>query len=250
MLLPRQVPERHRLHRFNLFHRYLTGTACTYYLLHSVTIYVQVEKKEIVSAASQGAVSGSLIALYISSIVFLLLGVAGLSGSMKGMSKKENRGTCLLGLFSIGVMVFFVVFLAGTIFFFVGPETIFGTDCTTGSKTTLIADLYKTSQEAYGIFCTSTCKCNIKDPNSYLAKTLPAEVQGTDAIKYGDCPNPVSAAENIEIMVALENILQCGGWCPLDNKVKESDPFNFYFYRFRDINDCTTEGNIITIQIA
>jgi len=61
------------------------------------------------------------------------------------MSKKENKGTCLLGLFSIGVMVFFVVFLAGTIFFFVGPEAIFGTDCTSGSKTTLINDLYKTS---------------------------------------------------------------------------------------------------------
>lgn len=106
---------------------------------------MQVEKKDIVSAASSGAVSGSLIALYITSIVFLLLGVAGLSGSMKGMSKKENKGTCLLGLFSIGVMVFFVVFLAGTIFFFVGPEAIFGTDCTSGSKTTLINDLYKTS---------------------------------------------------------------------------------------------------------
>ena len=87
---------------------------------------------------------------------------------MKGMSKKENKGGCLIGLFSIGVMIFFVVFLAGTIFFFVGPETIFGTDCKTGSKTTLINELYAASDEAYKNFCTTDCPCYIKDKNSYL----------------------------------------------------------------------------------
>jgi hypothetical protein len=41
---------------------------------------------------------------------------------MKGMSQKNaNKGGCLLGFFSIGVIIFFIVFLAATIFFFVGP---------------------------------------------------------------------------------------------------------------------------------
>lgn len=140
------MPQSHRLHWLHLLHRHLHRTISSYYLFNLVTIYVQVEKKEIISAANQSAVTGSLIALYLSSILFLLLGVAGLSGSMKGMSKKESKGSCLLGLFSIGVIVFFFAFLAGTIFFFVGPETIFGTDCTQGSKTTLVNDLYATSQ--------------------------------------------------------------------------------------------------------
>lgn len=42
--------------------------------------------------------------------------------------------------------MFLVIFLAGTIFFFIGPDAIFGNDCTSGSKTTLINDLYSTSQ--------------------------------------------------------------------------------------------------------
>lgn len=145
MLLACWLSQVHHLHRLHVRHRHLARPTLTYSFQHLVTIYVQVEKKDIISAANQGAVTGSLIALYLSSIIFLLLGVAGLTGSMKGMSKKENKGTFLLFLFSIGVTVFFVVFLAGTIFFFVGPEAIFGTDCTSGSKTTLINELYATS---------------------------------------------------------------------------------------------------------
>jgi len=53
-----------------------------------VTIYVNVDKKDIINTASETVVNGSLIALYISSIIFLLLGVAGLTGSMKGTSKR------------------------------------------------------------------------------------------------------------------------------------------------------------------
>jgi len=49
---------------------------------------VQVEKKDIISSANKGAVSASLIALYISSIIFLLLGVAGLAGSIKSSKNK------------------------------------------------------------------------------------------------------------------------------------------------------------------
>jgi hypothetical protein len=48
----------------------------------------------------------------------------------------------------LGVVVFFAIFVAGTIFFFVGPHTIFGTDCQHGSKTNLIDDLYALSTRA------------------------------------------------------------------------------------------------------
>jgi hypothetical protein len=145
--------------------------------------------------------------LYLSSILFLLLGVAGLSGSMKGMSKKENKGGCLIGLFSIGVMIFFVVFLAGTIFFFVGPETIFGTDCKTGSKTTLINELYAASDEAYQRFCTDACPCYIKDQNSPLYNKVSKRTDqkipnivdnpAKGKIKYGDCDGIKSSSTTI-----------------------------------------------------
>ncbi len=88
VFLSSQMSEGNRIHRLSLLYCHLCWSLSSYIFYHLVTIYVQVEKKEIISAASSGAVSGSLIALYISSIVFLLLGVAGLAGSMKGMSKK------------------------------------------------------------------------------------------------------------------------------------------------------------------
>jgi len=48
-----------------------------------VTIYVQVDKKDILASASQGLVKGSLVSLYVSSLLFLLLGLAGMMGSIK-----------------------------------------------------------------------------------------------------------------------------------------------------------------------
>jgi hypothetical protein len=159
---------------------------------------------------------------------------------MKGMSKKSsNGGGCLLGLFSIGVMVFFLIFLAATIFFFVGPEAIFGTDCTQGSKTTLINDLYTTSVDAYKSLCV-TCPCKIQDQNSALYKLVSATgkldpVNGFE--KYGDCLNIPSTVANVEIMAALENLLGCAGWCPLS---QDAPTFGAYTYRFRNINDCSS----------
>lgn len=79
------------------------------------------------------------------SILFLLLAIAGLYGSLKGRKNIKKDNSCLLGLYSVGVIVFFLLFLGGGIFFFLGPEAIFGTDCTNGSKTTLISDLYNFS---------------------------------------------------------------------------------------------------------
>jgi hypothetical protein len=98
------------------------------------------------TSVSQGGIIASLIVLYLTSLLFLMLGVAGLTGSMRQSSgRADSNGGCLLGVFSIGIMIFFIVFLAGTIFFFIGPENIFGNDCTQGSKTSLIQDLYSTS---------------------------------------------------------------------------------------------------------
>jgi hypothetical protein len=75
----------------------------------------------------------------------LLLGIAGLYGSLKGGKNNKKGNPCLLGLYSLGVLVFFALFLGATIFFFVGPQAIFGLDCKSGSKTTLINDLYNFS---------------------------------------------------------------------------------------------------------
>lgn len=149
-------------------------------------------------------------------------------------------------------MVFFVVFLAGTIFFFVGPETIFGNDCTSGSKTTLVNELYDTSNEAYDKFCRE-CACKITN-GSYLYKNL-TDIGGyniTDggSAKFGDCSankvNITSSNTNIEILAALENLLQCGGWCPLDKEVKNQ--LGFYTYRFRNIDDCNTKGIFLIMK--
>ena len=76
----------------------------------------------------------ALIILYVSSFVFMVLGICGLYGVLKNR-KKKNSGTCLLGIYFIGVVIFLLAFIGGTIFFFVGPEAIFGTDCKQGSKT-------------------------------------------------------------------------------------------------------------------
>ena len=71
-----------------------------------------------------------------------MLGIAGLYGAIKGMGNNSGKSKCLIGFFSIGVFVFFILFVGGTIFFFVGPQTIFGADCTKGTQSTLVEDLY------------------------------------------------------------------------------------------------------------
>ena len=245
MFPAREVPESHRLHRIHLLHRHLSSTPRPYSSTHTVTIYVQVEKKSIISTASQGAVTASLIGLYISSIVFLLLGVAGLAGSLKSSKKKENKGTCLLALYSFGIFVFFVIFLGGTIFFFVGPQAIFGTDCTQGSKTDLINNLYATSDEAYKVFCSDNCPCQLdKGSDLYineLSKIQTFNISDAGVTKYADCPTIDTNNENIDVLAAIEELLNCGGWCPLSNTA-EADPASVYYYRFRNINDCSSAG--------
>lgn len=102
----------------------------------------------------------------------MILGICGVYGALKAKKKEKNSGNCLLFFYLIGVVIFFVLFIAGTIFFFVGPQTIFGTDCTHGSKTTLVDELYALNNIAKDNFCTSQYQCYISDENSYLAGWL------------------------------------------------------------------------------
>lgn len=151
-------------------------------------------------------------------------------------------------LFGIGIIVFLLVFLAATIFFFVGPETIFGTDCTQGSKTTIVSNLYSLSQDAYSNFCTNNCPCNIDNQGSDLAITLNAQLPNANTnspsgvVKFGDCPSFSNSLPNAQILSALESLFGCGGWCPLDNGKESNYNISFYYYRFRNINDCTDFG--------
>lgn len=72
----------------------------------------------------------------------MVLGICGIYGAIKSRKRSKSSGNCLLFFYFIGVTIFFLIFLGGTIFLFVGPEMIFGTDCTHGAKTNLIRDLY------------------------------------------------------------------------------------------------------------
>ncbi len=99
-------------------------------------------------------------------MLFLLMGISGLYGSIR-----RKKGNCLFGIYMIGVLIFFFLFLGACIFFFVGPEAIFGADCKHGSKTSLIADLYGFSNEASTVLCKS-CQCYVKDSDSFLKTYL------------------------------------------------------------------------------
>ena len=141
--------------------------------------------------------------------------------------------------------------MGATIFFFVGPEAIFGTDCTNGSKTDLITNLYSTSEEAYSKFCKQPCPCQIEDTTSELYGILSDPDLGlwTNGTirKFGDCPDVQASTENIDVLAALEDILGCGGWCPLDNPAEHNPTGSnngTFFNRFKDINDCTSAGNL------
>ena len=109
--------------------------------------------------------------MYIGSIVFLLLGIAGLYGSMKG-GKDKKGSPFLLALYSIGIFIFFIGFLGASIFFFVGPRSIFGTDCQSSGQINLIKDLYLQSEQTSKTFCksdgpTGSCPCYIPDDDAH-----------------------------------------------------------------------------------
>lgn len=148
----------------------------------------------------------------------------------------------------IGVFVFFALFVSATIFFFVGPETIFKNDCTAGSKITLVDELYNLSTKASKDFCTTKYPCFINSTNtgSFLATKLKEEkkddflISTNQSHKYYQSYLPVEEqkSSNVLLLGALEELLGCGGWCPNDT---------LKYYKFYDINLCVSEGNFITM---
>jgi hypothetical protein len=107
-------------------------------LLFLVTIYANVEKKAIINNTGGNVVSYSLVALYLGSAVFMVLGICGVYGAIKARRREKNSGNCLLFFYFIGVLTFLIAFIGGTVFFFVGPQTIFGTSCMHGGQTMLV----------------------------------------------------------------------------------------------------------------
>lgn len=82
--------------------------------------------------------------MYIISIFFLFLSLCGIYGAIKTKRKASSKaGNCLLSIYSIGVMIFLLIFFICTITFFAAPPSIFGDDCTSGAKTQLVAQLYE-----------------------------------------------------------------------------------------------------------
>lgn len=103
-----------------------------------MTVYANLEKKEIIDNTAGKIISDYLVGLYLASTVFMVLGICGLYSTFKNNKKTKGCGKCWLTLYGIGVFVFFLIFISGTVFFFVGPETIFRDDCTSGSQVQLI----------------------------------------------------------------------------------------------------------------
>jgi hypothetical protein len=55
-----------------------------------------------------------------------------------------------------------------------------------------------------------------------------------------------SSSTNVDIIAALESLIGCGGWCPLN---QDQPSFDIFTYRFRNINDCTdSRKNTIYIE--
>lgn len=62
---------------------------------------------------------------YIVSIVFLVLALCGIYGSIKA-KKKNKLAPCLLSAYSVSVVIFFVIFVIMTIVIFAAPPAVFG----------------------------------------------------------------------------------------------------------------------------
>jgi hypothetical protein len=63
--------------------------------------------------------------MYIISIVFLILALCGLFGSIKA-KRKNKLAPCLLSAYLVSVVFFFAIFLAITIILFAAPPAVFG----------------------------------------------------------------------------------------------------------------------------
>lgn len=62
-------------------HRY--RYACRYFLSYPATIYANVQKDKIIDKGDINIANGALVGLYVASIVFLIMGFAGIYGILK-----------------------------------------------------------------------------------------------------------------------------------------------------------------------
>jgi uncharacterized membrane protein len=205
-----------------------------------VAIVASLDKKDVVDNVNETFINSLLVGLFVCSIVLLLLSLSGLYGACKTRKKHNKVGNCLLGGYFVGVMIFFVVFLVGTVFAFIGPSSIFGDSCEKGSKTSLIGDIYDVNKNATRDFCHESCPCQIyrENEDSFLANWLRAQnytyAIDDKALSYRDCMEKEEDEETVVLlMTGLEAAFGCTGWC-------ESDEDKFF--KFSDINNCVTEG--------
>lgn len=157
----------------------------------------------------------------------------------------NTSGKCLLGIYFIGVIVFFLIFVAGTIFFFIAPETIIGKTCDHSYKTDLVDELYALNIEAQNTFCSPSCECYLNE-TAEGADNLQEILESNDLSytttnssrkTYQSClPADQPVAPNVILMTALEEILHCSGWCSNET---------VRFRRFSDISSCMTKCTFI-----
>jgi uncharacterized protein with PQ loop repeat len=100
-------------------------------------IYLNLDYKDIIDKADEPVIKTLIVVCYILSILFLLLALCGLFGSIKA-KRKNKLAPCLLTMYLISVVFFFFVFISVTIVLFAAPPAIFGSTCEKGSSTKLI----------------------------------------------------------------------------------------------------------------
>lgn len=86
-----------------------------------MTVYANVEKKDIIENIGGNLLTDALVGLYLGSALFMVLGICGLYGAIQVRKNSKKAGKCLLALYFIGVIMFFAIFVGGSVFFFVGP---------------------------------------------------------------------------------------------------------------------------------
>lgn len=88
--------------------------------------------------------------------------------------------------------------------------------------------------------CSATCACYISNSNLNSSLTKILDTKGLtnygdssdNSKNYQECIDEENATQsNTLLMASLEEMLECGGWCPGDDS----------YYRFSDINSCVSD---------